>query len=326
MRKIILFLCLTILACATYGCADDRANDNIELENYNTVCNFCEFRDSFDDFQKCLKEISLCNSRTAMSNTYEYLKSSCTQLKFKKSKLPYENGMLASFDEFITDCENECDRLFSFLTSETGEKEIMVNGTKRSLYIAQKLGTALNSFPATVEEIKSFFSYKNYEKAAKGEKAPSVFWVDKLLFEHGYDGFRKVAKEKRQITPDIKKAENCISTQYKDLYPYMRTKSIRISDEEYVLGYNQNTYVLSDISGGIFSLSTGLYEYKNVYTAEKCKEKAENFLVENKFKDYIFKQMHDFMGIYYFEYRDPDGANITVGIDKECCDIKFFDQ
>ena len=53
---------------------------------------------------------------------------------------------------------------------------------------------------------------------------------------------------------------------------------------------------------------------------------AEEFLTENNIMRYTLNKHYDFCGVYYFKYKYPDGKFITVGIDKEYCEVKFLDQ
>lgn len=125
---------------------------------------------------------------------------------------------------------------------------------------------------------------------------------------------------------DSKKVKQCIKDVYGHLTPYINQMIIENQNMKYLLGYNDNTYAVTDGLGNLKLKSSSLYGYKNVYSFAECKKRAEEFLTEKNITQYVLQKSYDFCGIYYFKYGNPDGRVTTVGIDKEYCEIKYLNQ
>lgn len=125
---------------------------------------------------------------------------------------------------------------------------------------------------------------------------------------------------------DTTKAKQCIKNEYGRLYPFVNRKTVEKQSEKYLLGYNDNTFALSDGLGNLKEKSFALYGYKKIFDIEKCKESAERFLYENGIQYSTLKKSRLFMGVYYFQYENSDGEIITVGVDTEFCEIKYLNQ
>lgn len=134
------------------------------------------------------------------------------------------------------------------------------------------------------------------------------------------------SKNRAYVYFDSKKAKEHLKKLYAHLSPYINQTVIEGANGKYLLGYNYNTYAVIDGLGDLRSRSSALYGYKNIYSMDVCRQKAEEFLTENNIMRYTLNKHYDFCGVYYFKYKYPDGKFITVGIDKEYCEVKFLDQ
>ncbi len=155
-------------------------------------------------------------------------------------------------------------------------------------------------------------------------------------FEHYADSFKNfeftslsdtsLSKNTAVLYYDGKKAKKCIKEVYGHLYPFVNKKTVEKQSEKFLLGYNDNTFALSDGLGNLKEKSFALYGYKNKFSIEKCKEKAEVFLDENNIPYLSLKESHNFFGVHYFSYENSDGEIVTVGVDTEFCEIKYLNQ
>lgn len=155
-------------------------------------------------------------------------------------------------------------------------------------------------------------------------------------FEHYSDSFKSfeltshsdiiLSKNTTASYYDGKNAKKCIKDVYGHLYPFINKKTVEKQSEKFLLGYNDNTFALSDGIGNLKEKSFALYGYRNKFSIEKCKENAEVFLDENKISYYSLKESRHFWGIHYFIYENSDGGIVTVGVDTEFCEIKYLNQ
>ncbi len=172
--------------------------------------------------------------------------------------------------------------------------------------------------------LSSYILFKKINYTAAGEFEHSALSLQNCEFISLPNN--TAAKDTAVSYYDGKKAKKCIKDTYRHIYPFVNQKTVEKSGEIYLLGYNDNTFAISDGLGKLKEKSFALYGYCDNLTIGACKEKAESFLSENNIKYNNLKKTYHFMGIYYFSYENPDGEFITIGVDTEFCEIKYLNQ